>query len=89
VKLKAFGLAGGKDDDESDIENLALDADRLWLVGSHSRRRRMHDDDKGEPLSLLDQDKQSLYAAFLTLRLACTHSNGMRGLLAMAVWQEL
>ncbi|MFO0119911.1 MAG: DUF3616 domain-containing protein [Cyanobium sp.] len=40
VKLTDFGLAGGKDDGESDIEGLALDGDRLWLVGSHSRRRR-------------------------------------------------
>jgi len=65
VKLKAFGLAGSKDDGESDIEGLALDGDRLWLVGSHSRRRRKHDDDKGEPLSLLDKDKQSRNAHVL------------------------
>jgi hypothetical protein len=65
VKLQDFGLAGGKDDGESDIEGLALDADRLWLVGSHSRRRRKHDDDKGEPLSLLEKDKQSRNAHVL------------------------
>ena len=65
VKLKAFGLAGGKDDGESDIEGLALDEDRLWLVGSHSLRRRRHDDNKGEPLSLLEQDKQSRNAHVL------------------------
>jgi len=65
VKLKDFGLAGGKDDGESDIEGLALDGDRLWLVGSHSRRRRKHDDDKGEPLTILEQDKQSRNAHVL------------------------
>lgn len=52
VKLADFGLAGGKDDGESDLEGLALDGDRLWLVGSHSLRRRRHDSDKGEPLAL-------------------------------------
>jgi hypothetical protein len=65
VKLHDFGLAGGKDDGESDIEGLALDGDRLWLVGSHSRRRRKHDDDKGEPLSLFEKDKQSRNAHVL------------------------
>jgi len=65
VKLKDFGLAGGKDDGESDIEGLALDGDRLWLVGSHSRRRRKHDDDEGEPLSLLEKGKQSRNAHVL------------------------
>jgi hypothetical protein len=64
VKLHDFGLAGGKDDGESDIEGLALDGDRLWLVGSHSRRRRKHDD-KGEPLSLFGKDKQSRNAHVL------------------------
>lgn len=65
VKLNDFGLAGGNVDGESDIEGLALDADRLWLVGSHSRRRRKHDDDEGEPLSLLENDKQSRNAHVL------------------------
>ncbi len=51
VKLRDFGLAGGKDDGESDIEGLARDGDRLWLVGSHSLRRRRHDAE-GDPLQL-------------------------------------
>lgn len=72
VKLTDFGLAGGKDDGESDIEGLALDGDRLWLVGSHSLRRRKHDDNKGEPLSLLEQDKQSRNAHVL----GCLRLNG-------------
>lgn len=63
VKLKDFGLAGGKDGGESDIEGLSLDADRLWLVGSHSLRRRKHNDDRGEPLHL--HDKQSRNAHVL------------------------
>ena len=42
-----------------------LDGDRLWLVGSHSRRRRKHDDDEGEPLSLFEKDKQSRNAHVL------------------------
>lgn len=50
VKLADYGLAGGKDDGESDLEGLTLDGQRLWLVGSHSLRRRRHDSDKGEPL---------------------------------------
>ena len=52
VKLADFGLAGGKAEGESDLESLALDGERLWLVGSHSLRRRRHDSDKGEPLGL-------------------------------------
>jgi hypothetical protein len=59
VKLKEFGLAGDKDDGESDIEGLALDGDRLWLVGSHSLRRRKHNDDEGQPLDLYDDIDQS------------------------------
>lgn len=47
VKLKDFGLAGDKEDGESDIEGLARDGERLWLVGSHSLRRRAHDAKKG------------------------------------------
>jgi len=42
-KLKPFGLAGDDSDGESDLEGLALDGDRLWLVGSHSLRRHKHD----------------------------------------------
>ncbi len=65
VKLKDFDLAGGKDDGESDIEGLALDGDRLWLVGSHSLRRRRYDSDEGEPLGLLPDDEQSRNAHVL------------------------
>jgi hypothetical protein len=42
-KLRPFGLAGDDSDGESDLEGLALDGDRLWLVGSHSLRRHKHD----------------------------------------------
>lgn len=55
LKLADFGLAGGKDDGESDLEGLALDGQRLWLVGSHSLRRRRHNTTKGEPLALEPQ----------------------------------
>jgi hypothetical protein len=65
VKLKEFGLAGDKDDGESDIEGLALDGDRLWLVGSHSLRRRKHNDDEGQPLDLYDDVDQSRNAHVL------------------------
>jgi hypothetical protein len=61
VKLKDFGLAGGKDDGESDIEGLALDGDRLWLVGSHSLRRRKHNDDEGQPLGLHDDQSRNAH----------------------------
>ncbi len=63
VKLKDFGLAGDKEDGESDIEGLARDGERLWLVGSHSLRRRAHDAEKGTPLSL--HEEQSLNAHVL------------------------
>lgn len=63
VKLKDFGLAGGKDDGESDVEGLAQDGDRMWVVGSHSLRRRRHDSDNGEPLVV--DDKQSRNAHVL------------------------
>jgi hypothetical protein len=69
VKLEDFGLAGGKDDGESDIEGLARDGDRLWIVGSHSLRRRKPDDEAG-PLRL--HDKQSRNAHVL----GCLQLNG-------------
>lgn len=65
VNLKEFGLAGGKGDGESDIEGLALDGDRLWLVGSHSLRRRKHSGDEGQPLGLYDDADQSRNAHVL------------------------
>lgn len=55
LKLEDVGLAGSKEEGESDIEGLARDGKRLWLVGSHSRRRRKHDTDKGEPLTLVEE----------------------------------
>jgi hypothetical protein len=60
VKLRDFGLAGGKDDGESDIEGLARDGDRLWLVGSHSLRRRRHDARSG-PLKLHDRQSRNAH----------------------------
>jgi hypothetical protein len=38
VTLEALALAGDKEQGESDIEGLARDGQRLWLVGSHSLR---------------------------------------------------
>jgi len=70
IKLADFGLAGGKAEGESDLEGLALDGDRLWLVGSHSLRRRRHDSDKGEPLAL---DRQRSANAQV---LGCLHLDG-------------
>lgn len=60
VKLRDFGLAGGKDDGESDLEGLARDGDRLWLVGSHSLRRRKHDAKAG-PLKLHDRQSRNAH----------------------------
>jgi hypothetical protein len=65
VKLQDFGLAGGKADRESDIEGLALDGERLWLVGSHSLRRRRHDSVDGAPLTILPDKEQSRNAHVL------------------------
>jgi hypothetical protein len=61
VNLKDFALAGGKESGESDIEGLALDGDRLWLVGSHSLLRRKHNDDEGEPLGLHDEQSRNAH----------------------------
>lgn len=61
VKLKDFGLAGDKEDGESDIEGLACDGERLWLVGSHSLRRRTHDTKKGTPLSLYEEQSRNAH----------------------------
>jgi hypothetical protein len=61
VKLKDFDLAGGKGDGESDIEGLALNGDRLWLVGSHSLRRRKHNDREGPPLDLHDDQSRNAH----------------------------
>jgi hypothetical protein len=61
IKLADFALAGSKEEGESDIEGMALDGDRLWLVGSHSLRRRKHDTDKGEPLSLNDEQSRNCH----------------------------
>ncbi len=60
VKLRDFGLAGGKDDGESDLEELARDGDRLWLVGSHSLRRRRFDA-RGGPLKLHDRQSRNAH----------------------------
>ncbi|MFN4867169.1 MAG: DUF3616 domain-containing protein [Cyanobium sp.] len=70
IKLADFGLAGGKAEGESDLEGLALDGDRLWLVGSHSLRRRRHDSDKGEPLALDPQRSTNAQV------LGCLHLDG-------------
>jgi hypothetical protein len=70
IKLAEFGLAGGKKEGESDIEGMALDGDRLWLVGSHSLRRRKHDSEKGEPLSLHDEQSRNCHV------LGCLRLNG-------------
>ncbi|WP_094585140.1 DUF3616 domain-containing protein [Synechococcus sp. BO 8801] len=66
VDLKDYGLADGDDDEdgESDIEGLAFDGDRLWLVGSHSLRRRKHDENEN-PLRLYSKKKQSTNAHVL------------------------
>jgi hypothetical protein len=69
-KLADFGLAGSKEDGESDIEGLALDGDRLWLVGSHSLRRRKVDTTKGEPLSLHEAQSRNCHV------LGCLRLNG-------------
>lgn len=61
IKLAEYGLAGSKEEGESDIEGMALDGDRLWLVGSHSLRRRKHDSEKGEPLSLHDEQSRNCH----------------------------
>lgn len=58
-------LACDKGDGESDIEGLALDGDRLWLVGSHSLRRRKICDDEGHPLGLYDDADQGRNAHVL------------------------
>jgi hypothetical protein len=62
LNLEALGLAGDKKDGESDIEGLARDGHRLWLVGSHSLRRRKATDETN-PLSL--HNKQSRNAHVL------------------------
>jgi hypothetical protein len=61
VKLKEFGLADGDDAGESDIEGVALDGDRLWLVGSHSLRRRKHNDREGHPLGVYDDQSRNAH----------------------------
>ncbi|PSB37208.1 DUF3616 domain-containing protein [Aphanothece minutissima] len=74
VKLRDFGLAGGKDDGESDLEGLARDGDRLWMVGSQSLRRRKYDATAG---SLKLHDRQSRNAHVLgCLRLAFDAAEG-------------
>lgn len=61
IKLADFGLAGSKEEGESDVEGLALDGDRLWLVGSHSLRRRKHDSPKGQPLTLHETQSRNCH----------------------------
>jgi Protein of unknown function (DUF3616) len=52
IQLCDYGLAGGHDDGESDLEGLCVDGQRLWLVGSHSLRRTKHNSTKGTPLEV-------------------------------------
>lgn len=71
VNLQEFNLAGPKKaNGESDIEGLARDGQRLWLVGSHSLRRRKHDTTKGIPLSLHDEQSRNAHV------LGCLRLNG-------------
>jgi hypothetical protein len=68
VKLKAFNLAGPKEEGESDIEGLARDGQRLWLVGSHSLRRRKHDTTEDIPLTLHKKQSRNVHVlGFLRL----------------------
>jgi hypothetical protein len=61
LKLKTYGLAGRKEEGESDIEGLARDGQRLWLVGSHSRRRRRFDTAEGDPLTLVEETRPNTH----------------------------
>lgn len=70
LKLKEFGLAEGKEHGESDIEGLALDGDRLWLVGSHSLRRRKVTSTSGAPLTIPEESRRNAHL------LGCLHLDG-------------
>jgi hypothetical protein len=70
VKLKEFGLADDKAHGESDIEGLALDGARLWLVGSHSLRRRKATSTSGAPLTIPDESRRNANV------LGCLHLDG-------------
>jgi hypothetical protein len=70
LKLKPFGLAQGKEEGESDIEGLALDGQRLWLVGSHSCRRLRASGGKGAGLSLPQESRRNAHL------LGCLHLDG-------------
>ena len=79
VRLKDFALAEGRGGGESDIDGLALDGDRLWLVGSHSLRRRKHDDSKGPPLDMhCDQSRNAHVLGCLLLDGAGLPVSGQR-----------
>jgi len=70
LKLRDFGLAGSKHDGESDLEGLALDGERLWLVGSHSLRRFKHTSTDDPPLAL--ESRRSANGQVL----GCLHLDG-------------
>lgn len=70
LKLKPFGLAEGKEEGESDIEGLALDGSRLWLVGSHSRRRLKASGGREAGLSLPQESRRNAHL------LGCLHLDG-------------
>jgi hypothetical protein len=70
LTLKPFGLAEGKDEGESDIEGLALDGPRLWLVSSHSRRRVKACGGKEAGLSLPRESRRNAHL------LGCLHLDG-------------
>lgn len=71
MKLKDFGLAESKEHGESDIEGLALDGDRLWLVGSHSLRRRKVTSSSGAPLTIPEESRRNAHL------LGCLHLDGL------------
>jgi hypothetical protein len=70
LKLKPFGLAEGKEEGESDLEGLALDGQRLWLVGSHSSRRLKASGNKEAALSLPRESRRNAHL------LGCLHLDG-------------
>lgn len=60
-RLRDHGLADGRTHGESDIEGLALDGDRLWLVGSHSRRRRKASSGDAEALTVPEESRRNAH----------------------------
>lgn len=81
--LVGLPAAGTDDDQEIDLEGLDFDGSHLWLVGSHSRKRKkVEPDDKGTDAKLIGKlaDVKSKGNRFILARIPVVEEEGEKRL---------